>query len=177
MNLQRINENGLQGMFVFKVQLHHTLSLKPDLLFFPLLYFCSCSIKYLRNPVWYLVTWLITIIFTDAQCMQKLHTRHTKKTCMHKHIHMHLDLHLAEQTSHVVQLRSEFSCTKHYHWQPKGLWKLSLADPSSVWFSCCKRSNIDTAAQHENIPKLNSHSVTASFLKWMWSPEKVGVSE
>lgn len=82
-----------------------------------------------KNPIWYFVIWLITIIFTDAQCVQKLHTPY-----MYTDAHIHLDLNLAEQTSHVVQLqlRKQISSTKHYHWQPKGLWKPPLADPSSV---------------------------------------------
>lgn len=76
-----------------------------------------------------MVTWLITIIFTDAQCMQKLHTPGIQRKDVYTstYVHIHLDLHLAEQTSHVaqLQLRTEISSAKHYHWQPKGPLKAS----------------------------------------------------
>lgn len=74
--------------------------------------------KNIQFGLCYLVTWLITIIFTDAQCMQKRHTPGIqKKTCIHKHIQYStysLICIRAEQTSHVVQplLRTDTSSTK-----------------------------------------------------------------
>lgn len=89
---------------------------------------------------------------------------------------MHLDLHLAEQTSHVEQQLRSRKETKRYHWQPEGSlkastrWSLSSAVLLQRHIKR-KRGGPTRECCLKNI-KRSSHSVTAFFSKLMWSREK-----